>query len=102
MSVLYISEYNRLGTDYNGQAVLAGMEPNSRTMVVPITGQSQSSDIFGSSTTFVEIHPDATCSVKFGENPVATTSDKRVVANERIYYPLAPGQRLRVAVIANV
>jgi hypothetical protein len=102
MAVLYISEYNRLGTDYNGQAVLAGMEPNSRTTIVQITGQSQQSDVFGSSTTFVELHPDATCSVKFGSDPVATTADKRVVANERIYYPLAPGQRLRVAVIANV
>jgi len=99
MSTLYVTEVTHLGVDASGQAIMAPSMPPALEQTVAIAGQSAASNAFGGTTRFVQIHTDAICSIAFGTNPAATTSNQRLAANETRFYSVTPG--MKVAVITN-
>lgn len=99
MAVLYITEYAHQAKDVNGQLIPAGTEPPlaSQTVAIGVAAQSAA---FNAKTKFVRLHCDAICSVKFGSNPTATTSDARMAANSTEFFGLGE-TGLKLSVISN-
>lgn len=97
MATLYISEHPQMSIHQgnNGSCV---DEPAvaEQTLAIGVAVQSAA---FNAKTRIVRLHPDATCSVKFGDSPTATTSNKRLAGNSTHYVAVRPGQKL--SVIAN-
>jgi len=52
-------------------------------------------------TTFVRLHTDAICSIKFGVNPTASATTARMAAGRTEYHGVPLGQAYKVAVITN-
>lgn len=98
MATLYISEFVDAGR-FAGNNVSVAKEPCLVEQTVAIGGTSTQSSAFNSNTQLVRLHTDAICSVKFGTNPTATATTKRLAANQTEYFAVAPG--LKVAVITN-
>jgi hypothetical protein len=102
VATLYIREYQTIaspGPDFNGMQ--AGLEPGVDQPTLPIGGAVQSV-AFLPTTRFVRLHTDAVCSVLFGTNPVASTANARMAANQTEFFGVQPGANLKVSVIANV
>jgi hypothetical protein len=101
MARLYISEYREMGAvQASKRDIAAPLEPAIVVQTpINITGASIQSEQFHEETRFVRLHTDATCSVRFGVNPVATTNDARMAAGSTEYFGVVPGHR--VAVISN-
>jgi hypothetical protein len=100
MATCYINEYQ-------GIAVVPapGLSGGTVTMQAPsgfivannvAIGSEAKSNAFNARTYLIEIAPDAICSVLIGDNPTATTGNMRIAANERVYYPVSPGQKISV------
>lgn len=104
MAVVYISEYAKLGREaYGGPGtnIQAPLEPAIRNQTVAIGASSIQSSEFSKETTIVLVATDAICSVKFGANPNAKSTDMRLAANTSQFFAVAPGSQLKVAVITN-
>lgn len=102
MATLYIAEYSHMAFDYNSQAVIAPQEPIIASQTVPIAGGSNYSATFNPNTRFVQFHSDAICSYVFGlNNPVATTSNMRMLAGDTKFSGIPVNQGYQLAVIAN-
>lgn len=105
MATLYVEEYEMSASvgSITGQARVtaqAGQEPSLASQIVTIAGSSTQSGPFTSRTTFVRLHTDSICSVAFGVNPTAVTTQKRMIAGQTEYFGVRPGDM--VAVIVNV
>lgn len=99
MATVYLSEYpvgTGIGTFGN---VVAVHEPSQAEQTVAITAGSVQSAAFNPNTFFVRVHTDAICSIKFGANPTAAATTKRLSANQTEYFIVSPGHKL--AVITN-
>jgi hypothetical protein len=97
---IYISEYKVMAkTTGQKDDIAAAQEPSIATQTLSITGASLQSAAFNDETRYVEIHTDAICSISFGVNPTATTSHKRMAANQTQFFGVVPGHK--VAVISN-
>ncbi|MEK9751587.1 MAG: hypothetical protein VW338_00025 [Rhodospirillaceae bacterium] len=96
MAVLYIAEYDRLATDSNGRAILAGTEPPIAEQTVAIGGTSTASSAFNSQTRYVRIHTDAICHTLFGKTPTATTGKQRMAADQTEFKAVTPGDKVAV------
>ncbi len=99
MATLFVAEIDKLGLDARGHDVMAPKFPCLRESVVSIGMSHAESAAFTGATLFVQISCDATCSIAFGVAPAATTTDQRLVANEKIFVAVEPGHK--VSVIAN-
>lgn len=100
MATLFISEY--ADAPYRGVSAAVGsvaLEPAAVEQTVAIAGASAQSASFGASTSLVRIHTDVACCILFGANPTATTTKKRLAADQTEYFAVVPGQK--VAVIAS-
>lgn len=95
---VYISEYVRIGLTPRAH-LLAAEEPAIASQTVAIGATSAQSNVFNDATTFVRVHTDAVCSIKFGPNPTATATSMRMAANQTEYFAVTPGDKL--AVITN-
>jgi hypothetical protein len=105
MATLYVSEYRLLAsvpssTNYAPQPTQGGQEPPQAEYVIPITASSTQGPVFGGYTALLRVHCDSICSIAIGSNPTATTTNKRLAANQTEYFGVSPLQQL--AVIANV
>jgi hypothetical protein len=103
MAVLYITEFDQLGIDSQGNTIMSGVYP---TLVPPysiqITGGQTLSPVFSSSTRYVGLHNDAACSFAIAVSPVAVTTADRLGPGERIFWPLrTTGGPFRLAVTSN-
>lgn len=100
MAFLYICEYER-PQDGNAFPMQVADETNVGLDQTRIAndGASTPSAAFAATTRFVRIHSDSVCSIKFGPNPTATTSSKRMAAGQTEYYYVKPGDK--VAAILN-
>jgi len=99
MAKVYISEYKTLTRDNRGHMLPGGQEPAAIEQNVEISGGSLQSEPFGENVRFVRIHAEASCSLLFGADPVATTDVKRMPAGATEYFGVQPG--LKLAVISN-
>lgn len=66
---------------------------------VDFSGGAAQSAAFGSTTRFIRVNTDAVCSISFGSNPTATTSNRRLAANQTEYFGVIGGRKL--SAIAN-
>lgn len=99
MAVLYITEYVQPGV-YGGEIVPVGYEPGV-DQTVAIAGTSAQSNALQNNTQLVRIETDAICSIKFGTNPTALATSKRLAANQTEYFFVQPNTQLKIAVISN-
>ena len=97
MATLYINEYNSVLYD---RAVIPS-EPAIATQTVAIGSSSAQSATFTQNTRFVLLSTDAICSVAFGSNPTATSSNIRLPADTLILMSVPQNQAYMVAVITN-
>jgi hypothetical protein len=95
MATLYISEYADLPF-FAGTIGAVTKEPALAEQVVNIGGGNTQSQPFSGSTKIIRVHVDSTCSIAIGTNPVATTSVKRLAANQTEYFSVLPGNLLGV------
>jgi len=105
MATLYVAEYSAIANVLHalGSTRMAGQAPQEPVVAeqtVAIAGSSTQSGAFNASTTFIRVHVDAICSVAIGTNPTATTTNKRLAANQTEYFGVTSGQK--IAVITNV
>lgn len=101
MAVLYIAEFNNMGTSQNSQVMQMAAQAPLVEQTVAIGAGSVASSAFNASTTFVRIHTDAICSIKFGTAPTATATTARLAAGSTEYFVVPQGQSYKVAVITN-
>lgn len=103
MAVLFITEHP-YPTIHSGNLQTVAQMPPIASQTVAIAAGSAQSAAFSNTTTqktrVVCLHTDAICSVKFGSNPTATATDRRLAANSTEYFEVTPGDK--VAVIVNV
>jgi hypothetical protein len=113
VATLYVSEYRSLAaallaTNYNPTPSQAPVEPAIAEYTVAILGSSTQGQVLNANTALVRLHCDAVCSVLIGPNPTATTTNKRMAANQTEYFGViqpVQGQTYaaqQVAVITNV
>jgi hypothetical protein len=95
MAILHITE----GIGVGGTATMA--VPPLYEQIVRITGESIASDRFHPEATLIRVQPNATCSIKWGQDPKAMVSNMPLRAGQTEYFTVASGSRLRVAVISN-
>ena len=102
MAVVYIAEYIDLPIGLPNQRGQMVMEPPLAEQTIAIGGTSTAcTNPFNATTKMVRIHTDAICSIAFGVAPTATTSTKRLAANQTEYFGVPKGQNYKVAVITN-
>jgi hypothetical protein len=89
MATLYIAEFETLGVGGN----LAPMPPVTE-QTRSLSGSSAQSSAFNAKTRYVRLTTDAICSIAFGANPTATTSNMRFPANHAEYFAVQPGDKL--------
>lgn len=99
MATLYISEYANVDRETGKIAIAEEAEVTTQT--VSIAAGSAQSSAFNTQTAYVRLHTDAICSVKFGTNPTASATTKRMAANQTEYFRVPRGQSYKVAVITN-
>ncbi len=93
MAKAYITEH-RLGlrTDSGNHIQIPG--DYGIDQVVDFTAGATQSTAFNSTTRYISIGTDSTCSIAFGDNPTATTSNRRLPANFFGYFPVSGGQKV--------
>lgn len=100
MTKLYITEYDKLAHDANGNVVLAGHETAVAGQQVAIGAGTVASAAFGKTTKLVLLHPDVTCHVRFGTAPTAVQGEyTRLTAGSFLYFGVQGLVALKVAVI---
>ena len=100
MSSLYITEYERLGRDCEGNVMQCGMEPAVASQVVSYTGTAGTSSALNVRTHFVRLKADADFNLKVGTNPTAVTTDPEYEANVEYYVAVQPGQSFKISAVA--
>lgn len=105
MATLYISEYSHVasvGVSY-GPASAPGQAPLEPALAdQALASWPEASNAFQPGTTLVRVHTDSICSIVFGQgSPSATTSNKRLAANQTEYFGVPAGANFKIAVVAN-
>jgi hypothetical protein len=98
MAKLYITEYTGTITPAAPDIVA---EPAAVDQTPVTYSTSTQSAAFGSTTSIVRLHTDSICSVAFGTNPTATTSNRRMAANQTEYFIVPTGLAYKVAAVTN-
>lgn len=101
MATLFITEFAGRATDANGIPMEMPLFPELAEQTVAIGGSSTQSSAFHRDTTFVRIHTDVICSIKFGTNPTASATTARMAAGATEYFGVPKGMSYEVAVITN-
>jgi hypothetical protein len=70
--------------------------PPTAEQSVDFTGGATQSAAFNAATNFVQLCSDTTCSVAFGTNPAATTTNMRLPADTPIVVGVQKGLKLSV------
>lgn len=100
MATLYVTEYADSAQTVRGAAQIA-QSPALAGQTVAIGGSSTQSAAFNALTTFIRVHTDAICSIAISTNPTATTTAKRMAADQTEYFGVPVGQSYKIAVISN-
>jgi len=98
MANLYVSEFSLAGGYVQPQSL--ANQPTLNDQVVVFTTSTQST-AFKNNTNIVRIHTDGICSILFGVNPTATTTNARMVAGATEYFLIPMGQAFKVAAVTN-
>ena len=96
MAVLYITEYEDLARDSQGNILMMGKEPAVATQAVTFTTTTASA-AFSGQTNFVHLTADAACHIAFALSPTATTSNTKRQADFSEFFGVRPS--LKVAAV---
>lgn len=99
MAVLYITEYEQLGRDSQGNVMQVGMEPGVASQALTYS-TSAASNALNQRTHFVRLKADADFHMKVGTAPTATTSHPQYEANVEYYVGVQPGASMKIAAVA--
>lgn len=95
MTKLYVSEYPGLAeTDQSDSTLIVAMPPIAEQIVDYTAGVATLANPFSPFTKFIYVSTDAICSIAFGVTPVATITNLRLAANERILTRVVAGQKV--------
>lgn len=100
MAKLYVTEYSDEAQTVRGAAQCAQENANVVEQAFTYSTSTQSS-AFAATTVLVRIETDAICSISFGTNPTATTSTRRMAADQVEYFGVPVGQSYKVAAVTN-
>lgn len=101
MPNLYITEFAQVGIDALGR--VAAPIPRQLPVAeqkVAFTTSAQSATL-DATTTMVRLQADGICSVAFGANPTATTSNLRMTAGQTEYFMVPANSGLKIAAVNN-
>lgn len=96
MALLFVTEFER---PRNQWVDIANAPPLVDQTPVVIGAGSLQSAAFNAKTAMIRVETDSICSIAFGTNPTATTSNMRMNANDCEYFSVSPN--MKIAVIAN-
>lgn len=109
MAILYVTEFAGLGDVLEGGnnkgdsskiVAQAPAEPPLAEQTVAIGAGSTASSPFNKRTFLIRVHTDSICSVAISQSsPTATTTSRRMAANQTEYFGVQPGWQ--IAVISN-
>jgi len=99
MPILEVTEFAGMA-NAGGHVVPTGSLPALGTQFMTFSGTATSFAAFGSSTTFIRLHTDASCRVNVDTQPTATNLGIRLAANQTEYLGVRRGGVL--SVIASV
>lgn len=93
MATLWISEYATMALDSFGKPLPLSPEPPLAEQTVSFTTTTQS-NAFNAQTRFIGVISSAACHVLVGSNPTATTSKKKIPADQLIYFAVRGGDKI--------
>ena len=99
-----ITEYQNLAYDGLGNRVATGIEPARVVQQITASGVSAQSANLLDTTKFVRVHTDVTIRIAFGNNPTASPTSQRMVANSTEYFGVANSAQtpnMKIAVITS-
>lgn len=96
MAVVYVTEYARQVRDMGGYLVPTPEEPALAEQQVAIGGSSDQSSAFNDSAKLIMVHTDAICHIAIGSDPTASTSTKRMPADQTLFFGVQPGHKIAV------
>ena len=99
MGNIYITEYSRVGTVDHGGGIQAGMEPPLADQVVNYSATSTDSSNFNQDTRVIRVHTDAVCHVDIGSAPNATTTKRRMAADQTEFFSIPNNSTFKLAAI---
>jgi hypothetical protein len=99
---LFITEYRDLARDTGSNFIAAGMEPSVAEQSLTLSGTSAPSAAFNEQTSFVMIHAQEACCLRWGTAPVALVSVQRMAAGETRFVGVPAGKGFKVAAILGV
>lgn len=97
---LFITEYAGPPQGPNGSIIMCGAEPPVATpQVIDFSGGATASAAFNAKTTFIRVHTNAICSLRFSTaGTAATTSYPRMAASSTEFYGVQPGDKVNVII----
>lgn len=96
MGTLYVTEYAALSGNDNGGVAQIAKAPGVAGQTVTISGSHAESAAFNDATRFIRVHTDAICSIAISAAPVATTTMKRMAADQTEYFGVTRGHKISV------
>ena len=93
MSVAYIEEFSKIGSDINGQFMQIAEQPSIAQQAVTFS-TSTASAAFNTLTRFVKITVDTEAHYVFGAAPTATTSYPQMIADREYWFKVTAGQKV--------
>lgn len=100
MPNLYITEFAQEGVDALGRVMPTARQQPLASQKVTFTTSTQSATL-NANTTLVRLNTDGVCSVAFGTNPTATTSDMRMALDQTEYFAVQANSGLKIAAVSN-
>ena len=96
MASLYITEYERMARDQDGNVMQCGEEPAVTSQKVTYT-TSAASAALNKRTCLVRLKADADFHLKVGTAPAATASHPHYEANVEYFIGVRPGTDMKIA-----
>lgn len=93
---LYLTEYRKVASGDHGHAIQAGEEPPLAEDKLDIGPTSVKSNQFHKETRLIMVHTDSICHVAIGQEPTASTENRRLPADTTIFYGLKELSKLAV------
>lgn len=100
MAALYITEFDTVGVDIIGRETFLPKQLPIAEQKVTFTTSTQSSAL-NERTTLVRVQADGICSILFGANPTATTSNMRLTSGQTEYFVVQANSGLKIAAVTN-
>ena len=94
MATINVFEYKMLGHGQGNRAQLA-QEPPVTSQTVTYT-TSTASSAFNADTTIILMQPTVDCYVAFGVSPTATTSTRKLIADQDYWIGVNPKEKVAV------